>query len=131
MCSRPRRRKPSPTIEGLTKGPTEDDVHFAVVARLRLGGARFFHPPNEGRHKVQHRVTLRRRGVSPGVPDLILMPAVPGGPCVALELKKPGERPTKEQKQWLADMAAAGWVTGWADSVEEALAFLRSAGYRV
>ncbi len=129
--SRPRRRSRLSSIEGLTKGPTEEEIHIVVVARLRLGGAEFFHPPNEGKHKPQYRKKLYRKGVSPGVPDVILMPAVSGGPCAALELKKPGGRPTKLQHKWLARMAAAGWVTGWADTVESALAFLRSAGYRV
>lgn len=46
------------------------------------------------------------------------------GHHVEIEVKLPGEAPTKIQERRLAEWAAAGAITGVATSVEEAMAIL-------
>lgn len=50
------------------------------------------------------------------------------GASAALELKRKGQKPTDKQTAWLEHFAAAGWLTGWADSVERALELLEGWG---
>lgn len=50
------------------------------------------------------------------------------GASAALELKRRGEKPRDKQTAWLEHLAAAGWLTGWADSVERALELLEGWG---
>jgi hypothetical protein len=139
------------------KGPTEFEIHARIAADLRRAGVRFFHCPNEGRRSARFSAGLAQLGVSAGVPDLVIVrpgghacsrclkPATYaelqthtscGDRCLllrhsstaALELKSKGCKPTAEQVAWLATMAAAGWLTGWADSYESARELLEGWG---
>jgi len=58
-----------------------------------------------------------------GTPDLI---GALGGRSFAIEVKRPGERPSAKQQAELAAWAAQGWATGVACSVQEALAIVDS-----
>lgn len=112
--------------------PSEQEIHEDLVTFLRLAGIEHFHVPNGEKRSKWVGAKLKRMGVSRGVPDLIIAPAGPGRPVAALELKAPGEKPSPEQKAWLASMASTwGMLAGWADSLEKALAILRSWGYRL
>lgn len=51
-----------------------------------------------------------------GVPDII---GVLNGRFIAIEVKVPGERPSKLQELTLSRIRAAGGIAGWATSVEE------------
>ena len=124
------RRPKGPTLKDLMD-PDEDTIQKEVVRQLRARGYRFFHCPNERKATYAQRQWLRDMGLSSGVPDLILMPHSPGGPTCALELKKAGARPTPAQREWLAAMADAGWVAGWAAGRDAVLAQLRAWGYDV
>lgn len=77
---------------------------------------------------------VRRQGgvalkfVSPGctgVPDRIVV--LPGGQVGFLELKRPGERPRKDQEYRIRQLKNLGCTAGWADTrdkVDEFLALL-------
>lgn len=53
------------------------------------------------------------------------------GVFLAIEVKRPGEKPTAEQRAFLARVAAMGGVAGWCSSVAGAVAIVHEArGYR-
>lgn len=58
-----------------------------------------------------------------GIPDLIICYF---GKFCSLEVKAPGEKPTKLQQHTMGKIAAAGGRCGSADSVEQAVAILDS-----
>lgn len=131
MTARPRRRRGStPTIASLTK-VTEESIQVEIVARLKLSGYenQFFHVPNGEKRSPATGAKLKRMGVSPGVSDLFLGPARPGRPPAVLELKRPGEKPTAEQYAWLKRFEAWGFLVGWADTIDKAIAQLTEWGY--
>lgn len=80
-----------------------------------------FHVPNERSDKIQ-AANLKRMGVKPGVPDLIL--PVPSGKYHGLfiEMKKAGGRVSDDQLWWLEHMKANGYAVavcyGWQQGAE-------------
>jgi hypothetical protein len=72
---------------------------------------------------------LVRYGLCPGSADLIGLKRLPSGlgRFVALEVKRPGGRPTTEQRNWLATVEEMGGLAAVVRSVEEADALLRGA----
>lgn len=80
-----------------------------------------FHVPNERADKIQ-AATLKKMGVKPGVPDLIL--PLPSGRYHGLfiEMKKAGGRTSDDQLWWLEHMKANGYATavcyGWQQATE-------------
>ena len=55
----------------------------------------------------------------PGMPDI--MGQMRDGRVLGIEVKKPGEKPTKVQSEFLWMIAKNKGVSGWCDSVEGAL----------
>lgn len=53
---------------------------------------------------------------TPGAPDIL--GALEGGRLLAIEVKRPGERPGPEQEAWLDRASRAGALAGWVDSVD-------------
>jgi hypothetical protein len=41
--------------------------------------------------------------------------------ALAIEVKRPGQRPSDEQEAWLAMVRGQGWLAGWVDSVDGAI----------
>jgi len=111
----------------------EHRIHTKAVAYLRKSFARkgfgrrecpFFHTANESDVPPSYRAKLARLGVSPGVPDLIIVsPTSPasyvdviGGvsfPGAALEIKAPKGRLTADQRRWLDTWRSAGFAAEW------------------
>ena len=92
------------------------------------------HCPNEGKHHVSYRVKMKRLGVKPGVPDILIFdPMIWNGKpyCgTAVELKKKnGHPPTAAQWQWLNDLEARGWCTFSCQGADEAIRGLEAYGY--
>lgn len=109
----------------------EEAIHIAVATALKRSGVRFFHPPNEGRAHVTHRVKLRKMGLSKGVPDLIIVDPPPVGGFVgaALEIKSKTGSPTPEQRAWILDLERNGWAAAIAKGREACFNQLRAWGY--
>lgn len=97
----------------------EARIHMRAVAYMRrylsflLGPkttAPFFHCTNEGVATVQYRAKLRRMGLSPGMPDLVIVcETKQGHPGAALEIKAPRGRLSAAQRQWLDTWSGAGF----------------------
>lgn len=84
--------------------------------------AALFHVPNGGFRHAREAAALERRGVKPGVSDLLLPIPLGGYAGLAIELKRfRSGQPTDEQKAWLALLAASGhrcvlcrgWRAAW------------------
>lgn len=77
-----------------------------------------YHNFNNPRNQVQG-AQLRSLGLMKGNPDLTL--ALPRGGFGALyiELKKPGEKPRKEQVEQMERLEAAGNKVEWVDNAED------------
>ena len=71
--------------------------------------------PNGGRRNVREAVRLKAEGVKPGVSDLLLPLRRGGYAGLWLELKAPGNKPTKDQAEWIDRMNAAGYFAAWRD----------------
>lgn len=112
---------------------TEDEIHFEVVRLLRAvePAIAFFHSPNEGHRAKVYQQTLWRRGVSAGVPDIIIITPPPCGGYVAaaLEIKSEKGRPSKAQRAWLDTLAAAGWAVAWDQGLPACIRRLEEWGY--
>lgn len=72
--------------------------------------------PNGGkRASAREGARLKAEGVKPGVSDLMLPLRRGGFAGLWLELKAPGKKPTKEQREWIDRMNAAGYFATWCD----------------
>lgn len=113
--------------------PPEEHVQRTVADWLDRHGVRWFHPPNEGRHKAQYRRKLAALGLKPGVPDVMIVdppPNVPGAVGTAIELKrKQGGQVSQEQREWLEALEARGWYCAVCKGIDEALELLERLGY--
>lgn len=113
----------------------EADAQMRLVALLRLHRVPVFHCANESMVPVQYRVKLRALGVSPGVPDLVIVqPPISAveerwHPGAVLELKSERGVVSHEQTEWLAHFFAIGFATAITYSYLEGLAQLRAWGY--
>lgn len=114
MCSVPLEREIQQEIRealGLEPG--------LLLWRNNVGSARHFDTKT-------HKESVVRYGLANGSADLVGLLA-PTGRFFALEVKKPGEAPTKEQAQWAALVRKFGGFCATVRSVEEARAAVERA----
>lgn len=80
-----------------------------------------YHVPNGGKRDKATATALKRRGVRAGVPDLVLPVARCGYHGLYIELKAPGGKATKEQKDYIAALRQQGYkaevCVGWEAAV--------------
>lgn len=111
----------------------EDEIHERVVAALRAAGWEgcFFHCPNGGKRDKRTAEKLKRMGVSPGVPDLIIVEPPKGTdrPGAVIEIKKIGGRVSKEQRAWLQRFELSGFVTAVCYGLDACMSTLEEWGY--
>lgn len=117
------------------KPPTEAQEQERLLGILRRQGVLYFAVPNGGRRGVREAVALRRQGVQPGIPDLVLPGPDARWRCLAIELKRQkGGRVSEEQEAWHRLLVSCGWkilvCKGADDAVEQlcALGVLRRDG---
>jgi hypothetical protein len=106
----------------------DEDAHQRALVKWADLSARV-HPelrwlyavPNGGRRDARTGGALKRQGVRPGVPDLVLPVARGGWFGLYVELKRPGKhsRP-KEQLAWIAGLVANGYRAAFCVGWEEA-----------
>lgn len=75
---------------------------------------------------ISQKMKLIRNGYIRGIPDMIIFARNETYCGVAIEVKSPTGRLTKEQKEWLAYLAAQGWCTYVAKDLTETRYFLGS-----
>ena len=67
------------------------------------------HSPNGGKRDAREAAKLKRMGVKPGVPDLMLPVAREGYIGLAIEMKVWPKQPTDLQAAWLRELQREGW----------------------
>lgn len=110
----------------------EADIQRAILEYLRLLGV-FCWRVNSGAITAQHngkRRFLRFNGAA-GCSDLVgLLPAHCSRPGVflALEVKRPGRKPTEQQAAFLDAIRAAGGVAAVVSSLDDVVQLMRQVG---
>lgn len=93
--------------------PTESQESITLTKYLLFRRLCFLHVPNEGRRSWQTGRMLKAMGMQKGFPDYLIFNRAKNGAGMAIELKRTkGGILAPEQKQWLLDLQAQGWVTG-------------------
>jgi len=90
------------------------------------------HVPNEGRRDKLYAIELRRRGVKPGVPDVLIFDPPPECPFyagMAIEMKTRDGTLNNNQKAWLDGLSNLGWLVAVCYGIDEAIRALRETGY--
>ena len=94
--------------------PTEHQIQGAFIQwtmMCRLPGIELGHAnPNGGQRHIAVAAKLKKEGVKTGVPDWYLPIARGGFIGLAIEFKKPGENPTKEQRERMNAMQKERWL---------------------
>lgn len=141
----PRGRISSSTVDRVVP-PTEASEHEQIVKwlRSRVPSVAFFHPPNGGKRSKKTAFMMQRMGLSPGVPDLMIITPPPNhhpqttpltkhGPYVgtALEIKRtgPSGRVSPEQRAWHAMLTKHSWYVAVVKGYAEAVTVLKALGY--
>jgi hypothetical protein len=119
---------------------SEYDLCVELTDWMRLAKLNFIHVQNEQSTTAAARGTLKYRlmrqariGVERDFPDYLIFDVPPRQPQargVAIEMKKPGKRPTPGQIERLRAMQGLGYATGWFDSADDAITFLESLGFK-
>lgn len=109
---------------------SEDTEQINVVSWAGWNMSRYpelkwlFHVPNGGSRNKQEAVKFKQMGVKAGVSDLCL-PYPKGSYCgLFVEMKFGNNRQQDTQKEFLADMAAAGHFVATCYSAEEAISII-------
>lgn len=108
---------------------SEMGLHMFTAQLLRLQCAKgvvWYHVPNGEARSKATGAKLKCMGVRPGVGDFALVLA--GGKAAFLELKRPGGRPSAEQRLFRADAETAGALYAVASTPEQAQDILASWG---
>jgi hypothetical protein len=95
--------------------PTEHSEAVALMKLVRMHEPRYpqlrllFAVPNGGARNKIVAGKLKAEGVKAGVPDYIFPASAPGYIGLAVELKRLDGYASREQKQWVEWLRAAGW----------------------
>lgn len=112
--------------------PSEAVEQERVVVALRRAGVPHFAVPSGGKRSKVTAAQLRRQGVVPGVPDLVLPGSDPRWRCLGVEMKRQrGGRISGEQQAMHSLLRACGWVVLVCEGAEDALRQLRGLGVPV
>lgn len=127
-----RRRVPSKA-----KNVTEHDLQVALITRCNLLAyqhpelARLFAIPNgaklpytvdaNGERVSRQGAYLRAEGLKSGVPDLFLPAARGGWHGLFIEMKRPGNKPSENQTEWMGALTENGYLCVVCYSDDEAL----------
>jgi len=116
----------------MSRSDYEDQLTFAVAEYLDLRGWLYTHFPAGEYRPVKTGAKLKRMGLKRGVPDMLIFEPVVSWnmhvgmrtvrpPGIAIELKSPKGKPTKEQTMWLAELKARGWLTHVCRTIDEVI----------
>lgn len=107
--------------------PTEDHEQEVVATYLRRNKILFFAVPNGGMRNVIVAMKLKRQGVSPGVPDLVIPVPVAPYHGLFLELKRvKGSVVSPAQKEWLYQLRKNMYYAHVAYGAEDAIAIIEA-----
>lgn len=104
--------------------PTEHAEQVAVASWLRRHGVWFFAVPNGAKMGAREAAKMKKEGLEPGVPDLIILDS---GKKLAIEMKaRNGKGASKNQRRWLAHLETQGFDVIVCHGAEKAIAWLQN-----
>lgn len=89
---------------------SEHHEQIKLIAWANSMDLPIFAIPNGGARHASTGAKLKREGVRPGVPDLMLPVASCGFHGLFIEMKAEGGRVSKKQKQWIARLNTNGYL---------------------
>lgn len=113
---------------------SSEHTEMVALARwLDFVGVLWAHPANEGKRSWRNGARLKAEGLRKGLPDVLVFsppPSLKGAKGMAIELKRErGGKVSEDQRRWLIELAAIGWVAIIARGAREAIAELQKYGY--
>lgn len=103
---------------------SEAQEQAKIVTYCTLRGIPMFAIPNGGKRDAKEAHFLKIEGVKPGVPDMMFPAARHGYHGLFIELKVGKNKPTDNQRQWLADLTEQGYLAEVCYGFEEARALI-------
>jgi len=100
---------------------SEDDFQIMIATYLDLKKVVWFHCPNGGNRNPKEAYKLKQMGVKAGVPDILIFEPRMNYVGLAIELKVSGRKPRENQLKWMEDLTKKGWLTFWADDLDDVL----------
>lgn len=99
----------------------EDKLQNKVMTYLRYQypKALFTHVSNEGKRSPFERYKMKFLGSKAGMPDLMIFTPNKYYSGLAIELKVGYNKPSENQKKWLADLNDANWKAIWLNNFED------------
>lgn len=111
------------------QAPSEHNLQVRVLDYLKLAAKPnlyWFAVPNAGRRSLRMGGIMKAEGLRAGVADLCIM--MPGGCVCWLELKKPGNYQTLEQRGFEARCKSLEHPYAVAKTLDQAISILRAWG---
>ena len=102
-------RPPKAQTIQIKRSETEEQI--AVADYLNLLGLCFAHIPNEGKRTPVAAAILKRMGMKPGFPDLLILEPRGKYHGLAIEMKSLKGRASADQKDWLKRLHEKGYAT--------------------
>lgn len=108
--------------------PTEYEEQIKLAEYLDMKGYLWCHVPNGGKRDAKTGSKMKRQGVKPGVPDVLIFD-IPryNWNGIAIELKRSNGRPSdvrETQKKWLGELESRDWIIRVAFGADDAIDFL-------
>lgn len=100
---------------------TESQEQIVVIDYCRYKRIPIFHIPNGGSRNRIEAANLKRQGVKPGVPDLMLPVAKQGYHGLFIEMKVGYNKPTKNQERWIELLRKNGYLAKTCWGAKEAI----------
>lgn len=99
----------------------EDKLQNKVMTYLKYQypKALFTHVSNEGKRSPFERYKMKFLGSKAGMPDLMIFTPNKYYSGLAIELKVGYNKPSENQKKWLADLNDANWKAIWLNNFED------------
>ena len=117
----PKRRKVKRSTSN-PSSPSESAIQSSLIKWARLQRIPLISIPNHGKRSAWSGKREVAMGLTRGVSDLFLARASQNFHGMWIELKAKGRLPTNEQYDWLGRMGKEGYMTGWYDNLDDAMA---------
>lgn len=100
---------------------TEDQLQMVVASYLDFSNAFWTHPPNGGKRNIIVATKLKKMGVKPGIPDVLIFDQKNGYSGFAIELKVGKNKPSLYQIQCLKALHDRNWLILVSNSLDEVI----------
>ena len=104
----------------------EDKLQNKVMYYLKLNypDALFTHVSNEGKRSPFERYKLKYLGAKAGIPDVMIFTPNNYYNGLAIELKVGYNKPSENQKNWIAQLNKNNWKALWMNNFDEIITII-------